>query len=120
MEYRAGVVPVMQFDSREYIPVVTVQQGKRRILVSSRALRSFMAARFAAGELYLKLAGMSATQKTKSPKAGKAQRAACLIFLSKEMGGSRWSALRLGVYRMSVFSRKRKKNASEEKESVGI
>jgi len=57
-------VEIMQCGKAEFVSILTVQQGKRRILVSSRALRSFMAARFAAGELYRKLAGMSATEKT--------------------------------------------------------
>ena len=69
-------VEVMQCGEREFFSVLKVRKGNCQILVSSRAVGSFIAARFAAGELYQRLAGMTATQKTDSPKAGKALRAA--------------------------------------------
>lgn len=56
-------VEIMQCGEHEFFSVLNVRRGKRQILVSSRAVRSFMAARFAAGELYRKLAGKSSTQK---------------------------------------------------------
>lgn len=76
MVYRTGVVAVEHLDSREYVPVVTVQQGRQRMLVSSRAVRGFMAARFAAGELARKLAGKFVAEKANGLVDRKATQAA--------------------------------------------